>query len=193
MQHKRIGILSVGNVLMGDDGIGPYILKILHSRYEFPSNVVLADLGTPGLGITSFFSDYDAVILIDAVRASGQPGDLKLYRKNELVQIQIQPRLSPHDPALIEALLFAELSGTCPKEILLVGIIPESCELGCAMSPVMLHTVEPALTAIMVELNCYHIAPRLRATPIAPFIWWNDKLSSVSEEGASAHVPGDSR
>jgi hydrogenase maturation protease len=135
MFQKRIGVLSVGNVLMGDDGVGPYILKILESRYEFPPNVVLDDLGTPGLGITSFFSDYDAIILIDAVLASGRPGDLKLYRKDRLVQIQIQPRLSPHDPALVEALLFAELSGTCPKEVLLVGVIPESCELGCAMSP----------------------------------------------------------
>jgi Ni,Fe-hydrogenase maturation factor len=25
---QRIGVLSVGNVLMGDDGIGPFVLKI---------------------------------------------------------------------------------------------------------------------------------------------------------------------
>ena len=37
----RIGVLSVGNVLMGDDGIGPYILNVLESRFEFPPNAVL--------------------------------------------------------------------------------------------------------------------------------------------------------
>lgn len=193
MPSKRIGVLSVGNVLMGDDAIGPYILKILESRYEFPPNVVLDDLGTPGLGITSFFSDYDAIILIDAVRAPGPPGDLKLYRKDQLVQIRIQPRISPHDPALVEALLFAELSGTCPKEVLLVGIIPESCELGCSMTPAMLDAVEPALAAIMVELYRFHIVPRLRPAPHVPSLWWCDNLSSVSDEGVSAHVPGDPR
>jgi hydrogenase maturation protease len=193
MFQKRIGVLSVGNVLMRDDGVGPYIVKILESRYEFPPNVVLDDLGTPGLGITSFFSDYDAIILIDAVLASGRPGDLKLYRKDQLVQIQIQPRLSPHDPALVEALLFAELSGTCPEEVLLVGVIPASCELGCAMSPAMHEAVEPAITAIMVELYRFHVVPRLRPSPIAPSIWWNDKLSSESTNGGSTHVPGDSR
>ena len=41
MLKKRIGVLSVGNVLMGDDGVGPYILKILESLYEFPAEVVL--------------------------------------------------------------------------------------------------------------------------------------------------------
>jgi hydrogenase maturation protease len=89
---------------MGDDGIGPFVLKILESRYEFPSNVVLHDLGTPGLGIASFFSDYDAVILIDAVSAKGQPGELRQYRKEQLVRVPIPQRVSPHDPALVEAL-----------------------------------------------------------------------------------------
>ena len=193
MDTKRIGVLSVGNILMGDDGIGPYILKILESRYEFPANVVLDDLGTPGLGITSFFSDYDAIILIDAVRAAGPPGTLKLYRKDQLVQLRFQPRLSPHDPALVEALLFAELSGVCPKEVLLVGVIPQSCELGCSMTSAMLDAIEPALTAILFELYRFHVVPKLRSSPIAPSLWWQDNLSSESDEGVSTHVLGDPR
>lgn len=193
MMSKRIGILSVGNVLMGDDGIGPFILKILESRYEFPENVRLDDLGTPGLGITAFFSDYDAVILIDAVRASGNPGDVKLYRKDQLVKIPIQPRVSPHDPALVEAMLFAELSGICPKEVLLVGVVPECCELGCLMTPAMLDAVEPAIIAIVLELCRFQIHPRLRPRPETPSIWWRKKTSAALPKEVAAYVPGDSR
>jgi hydrogenase maturation protease len=193
MESKRIGILSVGNVLMGDDGIGPFVLKILESRYEFPENVVLDDLGTPGLGITSFFSDYDAIILIDAVTATGNPGDVKLYRKDQLVKIPIKQRVSPHDPALVEALLFAELSGTCPKEVLLVGIIPECCDLGCEMTPPMLDAVEPAIIAIILELCRFKIAPHLRHAPETPNIWWLEKLSAKLSEEVPTLVPGDSR
>ena len=69
MMQRRIGVLRIGNVLMGDDGVGPYAIKLLEARYEFPEHVVLHDLGTPGLGITSAFSDYDAMILIDSVSA----------------------------------------------------------------------------------------------------------------------------
>jgi hydrogenase maturation protease len=193
MESTRIGILSVGNVLMGDDGIGPFVLKILESRYEFPKNVVLDDLGTPGLGITSFFSDYDAIILIDAVKANGNPGDVKLYRKDQLVLIPIKQRVSPHDPALVEALLFSELSGTCPKDVLLVGIIPECCDLGCEMTAAMLDAVEPAIIAIILELCRFKVAPRLRHDPETPTIWWREKPSSALPEEVPANVSGDSR
>lgn len=38
-EARRIGVLGVGNVLVGDDGIGPFVLKILESHYEFPPGV----------------------------------------------------------------------------------------------------------------------------------------------------------
>jgi hydrogenase maturation protease len=174
---RRIGVLSVGNVLMGDDGIGPFVLKILESRYEFPPNVVLHDLGMPGLGITSFFADYDAVILIDAVSANGEPGEVRQYRKEQLVCVPIPQRVSPHDPALVEALLFAELSGLCPKEVLLVGVVPQSVELGCELTEAIHAAVEPAMSAILTELERLGAAARLRSEAATPSIWWEEKVS----------------
>jgi len=174
---KGIGVLSVGNILMGDDGIGPFVLKILESRYEFPSNVVLHDLGTPGLGITSFLADYDAVILIDAVSAKGQPGELRQYRKEQLVRVPIPQRVSPHDPALVEALLFAELSGLCPREVLLVGVVAKSVELGCELTETVQAAVEPAIAAILAELERLGAAASPRRQAAKPSIWWEEKVS----------------
>jgi hydrogenase maturation protease len=112
----RIGVLGVGNVLIGDDGTGPLVVKVLESRYEFPENIVLHDLGTPGLGIISFFAGYDVIVLIDAVNAKAAPGAVVLYGKEQLVRVPIPQRVSPHDPALVEALLFAELVAVAPKK-----------------------------------------------------------------------------
>jgi len=187
----RIGVLSVGNVLMGDDGIGPYILKILESRYEFPENVTLLDLGTPGLGITSFFADYDSLVLIDAVSAKGEPGQVYLYRKDQLVRVPIPQRVSPHDPALVEALLFAEFSGKCPSEVLLVGIVPEAVELGCQISERVRAAVEPAIFAILTELDRLGIQLPLREQANPPSIWWQDGVFSSSPAGED-YVPRDS-
>jgi hydrogenase maturation protease len=186
---RRIGVLSVGNVLMGDDGVGPYILKILESRYEFPSGVVLHDLGTPGLGITSFFADYDAIILLDALSTKGRPGEVKLYRKGQLVRMPVPQRVSPHDPALVEALLFSELSGQCPSEVLLVGIVPETVELGCSLSQAIQAAVEPAISAVLTELHRLgaHIKPRLHAAQ--PSIWWTGKVCCSLPRG-EADVSG---
>ena len=186
----RIGVLSVGNVLMGDDGIGPFVLKILESRYEFPSNVTLHDLGTPGLGITSFFADYDVIILIDAVSAKGRPGDVRLYRKQQLVRVPIPQRVSPHDPALVEALLFAEFSGKCPQEVLLVGVVPAVTELGCRISELALRAVEPAMTAIIDELNRLGVTVNRRECALSPSIWWQEAASSDGLAEEIRHVPG---
>lgn len=106
--RPRIGVLGIGSILMGDDGIGPFVAKILQACYEFPPNVVLHDLGIPGLPVTSFFADYDIIILIDAVSAKAQPGSIRLYRKDQIVRTSVPQRIRPHDPALVESLLFAE-------------------------------------------------------------------------------------
>jgi hydrogenase maturation protease len=188
----KIGVLGVGNVLMGDDGIGPFVVKVLEARFEFPQHVSLEDLGTPGLGITPFLSDYKAIILIDAVSAKGRPGDVKLYRKDELIHLRIQPRVSPHDPALVEALLFAELSGKCPSEVLLVGVVPESSELSCSLSVAARQAVEPAMEAVLVELRRLGIEPLPRTQPAAPAIWWDAAASSDPLTG-EPYVPSDTR
>lgn len=188
----RIGVLSVGNVLMGDDGIGPFILKILESRYEFPPCITLLDLGTPGLGITSFFADYDAIILIDAVNAKSEAGDVHLYRKDQLVRVPVSHRVSPHDPALVEALLFSELSGQCPRDVLLVGIVPATVELGCAISDRVRDSVVPATAAILSELARLGAEPCLRECELTPSIWWQENVSS-SCPAEEDHVPGNPR
>ncbi len=167
-ETRQIGVLGIGNVLMGDDGVGPYTVKMLEARYKFPKQVELQDVGTPGLGITSVFSEYDAVILIDAVNAKLKPGEVKLYRKNELVLVPLKQRVSPHDPALVEALLFAELSGKCPQEVLLVGVVPETCELNCGLSAAAQVGVGAPLDDAEEALAAGSTAPVRRPRPPRP-------------------------
>jgi hydrogenase maturation protease len=186
----RIGVLGIGNILMGDDGIGPFVVRILEARYEFPPNVVLHDLGTPGLGITSFFADYDVIILIDAVSAKAQPGSIRLYRKEQILRTPVPQRISPHDPALVESLLFAEFSGMCPAEVLLVGIVPKSIELGCALTDEVRAAVVPVLSAVFAELRRLHAEPVLRAQQQVPSIWWQEKVVSEGAAGEASYVPG---
>jgi len=189
----RIGVLGIGNVLMGDDGIGPFVVKILEASYEFAPNVVLHDLGTPGLGITSFFADYDVIILIDAVGAKDQPGSIHLFRKDQILRTPVPQRISPHDPALVESLLFAEFSGKCPAQVLLVGVVPNSTELGCVLSQEVRAAVAPAMSAVLAELHRLHAEPVPRIQQQPPSIWWEEKVVSQGAPGEASYVPGHSR
>ena len=186
----RIGVLGVGNVLLGDNGIGPFVLKILESRYEFPPEVVLHDLGSPGLDIPSFFVDYDAIILIGAVSAKGRPGGVRLYRKHQLVRASTPQRVTPYDPVLGGALLFAELGGKCPREVLLVGIIPKTTILGCSLSQAVQAAVVPAISAVLAELHRLGASAKVRPHEAKPSILQTEQVSFESTLGETTHVPG---
>jgi hydrogenase maturation protease len=94
-----------------------------------------------------------------------------LYRKEQSVCVPLPQRISPHDPALVEALLFAEFSGSCPKQVLLVGVVPKTNELGCTLSQELRRAVEPAISAVLTELDRLGIHLKARASSAVPSIW----------------------
>jgi hydrogenase maturation protease len=94
-----IRVLGLGNVLMSDDGFGPYVARVLEAFYEFPDGVEVIDVGTPGLDLTPYLLDTDAVIFIDTVTSNGQPGETRLYDRENPQAPTAGPH-RPHDPAL---------------------------------------------------------------------------------------------
>jgi hydrogenase maturation protease len=134
---KTALIGGIGNVLLGDDGVGPYVVHLLDALYTFGENVEIADLGTPALDLTHRISGVDTVILIDSVASQDAPGAIQLYRKSDILQENPSQRLDPHSPALSECLMAAELFGCGPGNVLLVGIVGKSDEPGQALSAVV--------------------------------------------------------
>jgi len=88
-----VHVIGLGNVLMGDDALGPWVIHHLSANYELPDDVQLLDAGTPGLDLTPYLSGVPVVILVDTVRSDGAPGELRLYRKESLLKLAPQPRL----------------------------------------------------------------------------------------------------
>ena len=64
---KKVLIGGIGNVLLGDDGVGPYVARLLDARYEFEDSVEILDLGTPALDLIDQLSSHDAVIFVDSI------------------------------------------------------------------------------------------------------------------------------
>ena len=124
--------------------------------------------------------------------AKGRPGEVRQYTKNQLVRAPIPQRVSPHEPALVEALLFAEVSGRCPKDVLLVGIVPESSELGCGLTKSVRAAVVPAISAILSELHKLGVEAKARARAAKPSICWEEKASSEFSEEEYEDVSGHS-
>jgi len=152
MKSGGVLVLGLGNVLMGDDGFGPAVLDTLADSYTFPPEVELVDGGTPGLNLSVVMMDRDVLIVVDAVTASAAPGELRFYRKEDLVRREAKPRMNPHEPALIDVLGFLDLAGRGPSEAFVVGAVPETVELRTALSPPLLAAVPRAVSAVLAEL-----------------------------------------
>ena len=173
---KPILIGGIGNVLLGDDGVGPYVVRLLESRYDFGDDVEVVDLGTPALDLLHRISGRQAVILVDCVASADEPaGAVVLYRKEDILRIAPTPRLDPHSPALSESLLTAEMFGTSPNNVLLVGIVAQSLEPGCQLSPAVRNAVEPAIEAIILELKFLGRQVETKSSASGEDIWWADE------------------
>ncbi len=171
--------MSLGNVLMGDDALGPHVIARLRAEYDFAENVTVEDLGTPGLDLHPFLAGHDALILVDVVKSQGQPGELRRYRKDEILKHPPQPRVSPHDPGLKEALLGLQFADQDPEQVLLVGVIPDTTsKLEVGLSGAVRDAIPAAVQAVLDELERLGCPAARRDEPAAPDLWWERETDS---------------
>lgn len=170
MRTALIG--GIGNVLLGDDAVGPYVLRLLESKYEFGSDIELLDLGTPALDLTHQIVGLKSLILIDSVTSDDPPGTVILYKKDDILRVAPAERLDPHSPALSECLLTAEMLGSSPENVLLVGIVGAGFEPGSALSESARNAVGPAIEAILSELRRLGYAVQRKSSAGKLALWW---------------------
>jgi hydrogenase maturation protease len=170
---KNVLIGGIGNVLLGDDGVGPYLARILAANYDFGESVEVIDLGTPALDLVDEISGRDAVILIDSVKTDDPPGTIRLYRKKDITQCAPQVRMDPHSPALVETLLAVDLFGTAPPDVLLVGIVGDQYGPGCSLSPVVNASLGEAIEQVLDKLDRLGVIYQRREQPAESGIWWS--------------------
>lgn len=167
-----VTVFGLGNILMGDDGLGSYVIKVLESRYTFPPDVQVLDAGTPGLELSTILEDSGALIIVDTVRADGDAGTVKTYRREEILKHPPAQRITPHDPGLKETLLVLELQGETPPEVYVVGVVPGNVEYGVGLTDSVREAVPGAITRIVEELDRLGHTATPRDPPLKPDIWW---------------------
>lgn len=174
-----IGVFGLGNVLMGDDSLGPTVIAHLVAGYEFSDDVHVEDLGTPGLDMHPHLAGRKALILVDVVKSEGDPGELRLYRKDQILKHAPGVRVSPHDPGVKEALLALQFADDDPEEIFLVGVIPEVVGHDLGMTDTIRAAVGPALEAILEELERLGQPATPRESRPDPDLWWEKEQGGL--------------
>jgi len=140
-------VLGLGNVLCGDDGLGPAAVARLERERIPPANALLLDGGTLGLSLLPLLEDAQDVILIDAVAADTPPGT-PIRIEGEGLEDAVRERLSVHQVGVADVLDALRLRGRMPRRMLLLGRVPESIELRLGLSP----TLAASLDALTKEV-----------------------------------------
>jgi hydrogenase maturation protease len=142
MSLSRWLVLGVGNVLMGDEGVGVHAVRQMHQE-GMPPDVALVDGGTGGFHLLSYFEDYDPIVMIDATLDGQPPGTVTLQRPRFASEF---PRaLSAHDIGLRDLIEGAALLKPLPCIFLITVSIASVQPMEIELSP----SVGGALPAVV--------------------------------------------
>jgi len=149
-------ILGVGNLLMSDDGVGVHAVQRLEKQ-ALPPSVEVLDGGTCGLDLLQYFEDVDRLIVLDAANLGCQPGTIVRLAGDE-VPAFLAIKVSPHEINLPELLFSAKLSGIYPREVVVLGMQPETIDLGVELSPPVAAQVDALVEQALAEIGAPVVA-----------------------------------
>ncbi len=152
MSNPNILVLGVGNILLGDEGVGVRVVELLEERYKFSDHVEFVDGGTAGLELLSCLDDKDHLIIIDAIIDEGTSGTFKKMVLEDPPAF-FQNRISPHQLGLSEMLSCAAMTDNLPGNISLYGVIPVTLETGLELSPEVATVVEQISQQVIDDLQ----------------------------------------
>lgn len=144
-------VLGVGNVIMGDDGVGIRVVQQLQREYRFPADVEIVDGGTLGLDLLPILEGRSHLIMVDAVETGKEPGTCVRLTGEEL-PIALETKISPHQMGLKDLLSVARLMGQAPGEMVLIGVQPGSIEVSAELTHEVSLQVETMKGAVLKEL-----------------------------------------
>jgi len=152
VKRMTVLILGLGNVLLGDDGLGAAAVARLQRDYHIPPDVHLEDGGTLGLSLLGLISEAAHVILVDAVRTENPPGALVRLDGNDVMDA-VRERLSPHQIGVADLLDAARLIDHYPSTVTLLGLVPEAIELSVGRSRVVQASLDQLVEMIVREVR----------------------------------------
>ncbi len=146
--YPRLLILGIGNLLMGDEGVGVHLAQEL-SAEPLPPGVSLLDGGTGGFHLMEYFESYPRLILIDATLDGRPPGTIRLLEPR--FSSEFPRSMSTHDIGLRDLLEGLQLLGRLPKVYLFAVSIKEIQSMQLSLSP-EIQAVMPELKQRVLEL-----------------------------------------
>lgn len=147
---RKVVIIGMGNIMMGDDGIGIRTVEKLREM-ELPTGVEVFDAGTDTFYALETMDGRDKVIILDACQGNNAPGTLYRFTCHPLQKEREQAfRLSTHGLNLIDIMMGAKEVYRLPHDIVLMGVEPEALKWSTELS-LPVKAALPTLTEMVLR------------------------------------------
>lgn len=150
---KSVVVIGIGNLIMKDDGVGIHVVRAL-ADCKFPAGIDLKIIDgglEPDLAVL-IDEGVNKLILVDAVQAGGQPGEIYRFLINEVANSGYQTR-SAHYLNMQQSLQMMKLMGNLPPEIVVAGIEPADMTPGMELSPQIKARLPAILELVQTEIS----------------------------------------
>jgi hydrogenase maturation protease len=145
-------VLGLGNILLGDEGVGVRVVERLLERYQFPEEVLVMDGGTLGLDLLPYVEDAARLLVVDAAQARKPPGTLIRLTGDEIPIFLDASKVSPHQEGLQDLLAVAALKGYLPGEVVFWGVQVGALGVSLDLSPAVAEQVDVLVEKVLAEL-----------------------------------------
>ncbi len=144
----RTLVLGIGNLLMGDEGIGVHAVRQIE-EHSLPPGVDVLDGGTGGFHLLALFEEYPRIIMIDATMDGKPAGTLTTLMPR--FSSEFPRTLSAHDIGLRDLVETAELLGHSPVIHLITISIDQIQSMVDRPSPEVLASL-PAVREVVLRI-----------------------------------------
>ena len=163
----EVMILGIGSILYSDDGFGIRVIEQIERDYEFPDEVLVVDGGVLGINLLGVISKPNHLVVVDAIRNRGNPGDL--YRlEGDAIPERIRAKNSLHQVDFLEALTLCQVFDKVPQTVI-IGVEPQDYQtLSLALTPTVQARIEPAIRMVLDELTRLGVSHRRKLSDHVP-------------------------
>jgi hydrogenase maturation protease len=162
-------VLGIGNLLMGDEGLGVHAVRALEQAPPIPG-VAVVDGGTGGFHLLEYLSTYDPVVLIDATMDGRPPGTVSVLAPRYASDF---PRsLTAHDIGLRDLIEAAVLTGPLPQlwlvTVSIAGMQPMQTEMSAEIASAIPRVIEAVRRLLPADRPGSHEAVPSAPPPVLP-------------------------
>jgi hydrogenase maturation protease len=126
-------VMGVGNMLMGDEGVGVQVAQRLLAGPPLPAGVELLDGGTGSFALLDVLTSHPRALLVDACLDGRAPGTIRIRRPRH--SGHFPTALGAHDIGLRSMVEAAELLGQLPRVTLVTVSVCLPLIMGLELSP----------------------------------------------------------